>query len=72
MNKSQAEDLIFQIQLVCPLLDYSGTYSASELRLKLTPMLDKESREKVRSIVSKFGQNMREENGAVIIYEPGK
>jgi hypothetical protein len=51
-------------------LDYSGTYSPSELRLKLTPMLDKETREKVLSVVSKFGQNMKEENGLVIIYEP--
>jgi hypothetical protein len=70
MNKTEAENLIFQIQLACPNLDYGGTYSPSELRLTLTPNPDEKTRIKILEIVAKFGQEMKQEDGLVIIYEP--
>jgi hypothetical protein len=69
MDKKRAENLIFQIQLACPNLDFGGSYSPHELRLKLTPPLNSETRPKVLEIAISFGQKMKEENGLVKIYE---
>jgi len=70
MNKKEAEDLIFEIQLACPSLDYSGLYSPEELKMKFTPRLDTKTRRKILAVVSGFGQRMKEEKGLTIIYEP--
>jgi len=70
MNKKQAENLVFEIHLACPSLDYHGLYSPNELKMKFTPTLDIRTRKKVSAVVSGFGQKMKEENGAVVIYDP--
>jgi len=70
MNKKQAEDLIFEIQLACPSLDYSGLYSPEELKMKFMPRLDIKTRRKISAVVSGFGQKMREEEGFTVIYDP--
>ena len=70
MNKKQAEDLIFEIQLACPSLDYSGLYSPEELKMKFNPRLDTKTRRKILAVVSGFGQKMKEEKDFTIIYDP--
>jgi hypothetical protein len=69
MNKKQAEDLIFEIQLACPSLDYCGLYSPKELKMKFAPRLDTKTRRKILGVVSGFGQKMKEEKGFTVIYE---
>ena len=70
MNKKQAEDLIFEIQLACPFLDYSGLYSPEDLKMKFVPRLDLKTRRKVLGVVSGFGQKMKEEKDFTVSYDP--